>query len=267
MNVKPVALLIIPLIIVVLVFGFFSNNKDPRALIDNAQLKLDAQENLLTNSLVVMDLSIMDSVMRYVSNMTTAIRGDEVYTKITTQTPFSNSLSTDEQFMLEQGNFSCTDSLVKPVCIRVPEPEENFNELLEETDYKNIEYLGTKVINQTTCDAIFADVNASVIDNLGAGALGEDVEGNFSEIKEVFLYSCLDPNTGISLESVWGIIGETNLGSFIMDIGVNITKTVNSFSNEVPESLFNLPYEVVSQEEYEALINQTESLADSQNAL
>ncbi|MBD3312669.1 hypothetical protein GF352_04425 [archaeon] len=267
MNVKPVILLTIPLMLVVLVFGFFSSTKNPRALIDNAQLKLDAQENLLTDSLVVMDLSIMDSVMRYVSNMTTAIRGGEVYTKITTQTPFSDYVSTDEQFMLEQGNFSCTDSLVRPVCVRVPEPEENFNELLDDADYKNIEYLGTKTVNQTTCDAIFADVNASVIDDLGAGALTEDVEGNFSEIKEVFLYSCLDPSTGISLESVWGIMGETSFGSLIVDIGVNITKTVNSFSNEVPESLFILPYEVVSQDEYEVLVNQTELLAESQNTL
>lgn len=255
MSIKPIALLLIPLIVILLVFGLLNIQKDPVWIMNNARSRFGLQDEFITESNVVTDFALMDSVMRYVSNVTTAVSNGRIYTRVVTQTPFAEQTFTEEQFILEQGNFSCTNSLVRPVCFRL-EPADTFSELLEEDDYKSIEYLGTKSINQVACDAIRADVNTTLLNEVAGG----EVEANISKVNDIFLYSCIDPETGVSMESIWGIQGETNLGSFIMDIGINITKKVNSFSDKVPESLFNLPYEVVSQEDYELLVNQTQAL-------
>jgi len=218
-------------------------------------------DSYLIDSDVIMDFSIMGSVMRYISNTTNALLNGEYYYRMITEVPFTGAAVVDEQFILKEGNYSCTNSLSKPVCYQTGVMViEDYGDLTS-GDYSGIESLGKKKINGKFCDAIFSEVNASYIQGMFGGAVEEDLSG----INEVFIYSCFDPDTGISLESLYGMSGESNYGGLLMDLGVNITKQTSAFSVEVPESIFDIPYEVVSQEEYDQLVNETYESTSSQN--
>ena len=59
------------------------------------------------------------------------------------------------------------------------------------------------------------------------------------------------------MESFWSMVGESSYFGLLVDTTVNTTEFVNSFSTEVPDSLFVLPFELISLEEFELMVNET----------
>jgi len=253
--------LLIPLVLIILVFSLFAEGpKDPVEIFANAELKLSEKASYSVDSEMVIDMSLFGTVIRYVSNSTNAKLNGESYTRVITSMPFSSGTVTTEEFVLNEGNFTCTNSLSRPICYENPEIKNDLSTPLSVDDYNYIEYLGEKEINSVNCDAIFASVNSTSI-----GSILGDYANSFANVKNIFLYSCLDPETGFSLESLWGINGETNYNGLLIDMGVNVSKVFTSFSEEVPESLFELPYELVPQEVYNGLMLEALNATESQN--
>lgn len=248
-------MLLTPLIIVVAFILVFSiNTKTPESIINNAVNKLGNLDTYSFSSSIIMDMGVMGSVVRYNSNITAVVDDGYCYVRVDTVPPFSSNSFSSEQLIIDGGNYSCTNAFSKPVCV-----EDNdiafFNikqELL--ADYSDIDYLGSKKVNGINCDALYTNVS---IDDFKGSLVGILDEGAVDSIKELILYVCIDPNTGLPIESLWSIRGESYYGTLLIDLGVNITKQFNSFSREAVNGLFVLPYEVVSPDDYAYLINES----------
>ncbi len=79
-------------------------------------------------------------------------------------------------------------------------------------------YGGSRKVGKYDCDIIYADSDKEMplIDNL-------------SEIKHFASYYCIEPHTGIIIESFWSIYGKYRINDSLVDTEINITKYVNNF--------------------------------------
>jgi len=203
-----------------------------------------------------MDISVMGSSMQYLSNTTTAYKDGAYYIKSVSAIPYTGSEVVTEEFITAIGNYSCTNALSRPVCVINNESSIPIVNDLVVDNYSTATYLGSKQLINRYCDAVLVEANLSSIMEL------EDIDTDLlSGITSASTYSCVDPMTGISLESLSSIAGESYYGTMLVDVSINLTKSVSSITLEVPDSTFTIPYEVVSAYEYEQLLN--ESLSQS----
>jgi len=263
MALKQSLLLLTPLLIVLIVsLSFIQGPKDPALILSSSKDKIDDYESLIVESEVIIDLGVFGSAMAYLSNITSASLNGMKYSRIETQTPFSSIITVNEQFVLPIGNFTCTNSLLRPVCVEENDSLNTGFDTLSSSNYSSFEFLGSKRVGGRLCDALFSVVNLSDQVDFIDEFISQD---ELSSINEAFAYSCIDPITGLNIESLWGISGVSNIQGMMMDVSINISKTVSSYSFEVPESLFILPYDVISYEDFELLVNETYDPLLSQN--
>lgn len=245
-------LLLVPLGLMVFALISILGVKDPEQLMINSQEKVSALDSYIIESTLIMDMGFGQGVVRYSSNITNVLFENNSYSRVVTQAPFTNGSFIEERFRTDEGNFSCSNSLSKPFCVREDEEGLGVQEF-SKSDYESLDYLGTKKVKGRSCDVLYGKVNKSSV----AGMAGALTDADLSGINEVFVYSCIDPLTGFSLESFWGLAGQTNYGTFIVDIGVNVTKEINNLTTDIENFSFKLPYEIITMQEYESLINES----------
>lgn len=252
---KKMLLLVLPLLVIIpLLAGLFSF-KDTNAIIRNAELKSRNLTTYIITADVIMSINVMGSDMQYVSNTTTAAKNGNYYTQVISQEPFTGVDVITEQFIIDSGNYSCTNAYLRSFCIRDNITGSLVNYGMDYSNLSVINYLGVKKVNDKYCDVLYSKFNVSDLDSLvNNGVIDNET---LSGVKDAFMYSCIDAETGLALESLFGMSGVSNYGSIMMDIGVNITRRLNSFTADVPDSLFILPYNVITNKEFEAIINET----------
>jgi hypothetical protein len=254
MVLKQWLILFIPLLIIIPIFINFSIvNKNPEELMNNAVLKASNFSNFVITADVIMDLGMMDQVMSYYSNTTFASSKNQEYVRMVTREPFTNTDYVTEQFVLNSGNYTCTNSYGESVCFldNISLPVLDSLTSNNEGSFINLTYLGSKKINNTYCDIILSNLDIESIKDLTYGVNSSGI----SNLKDLYSYSCIDPLTGLTVESILSVKGESNYLGILIDVGINISKLVTSVSHEVPDSLFVLPYRVISPDELEVLIN------------
>ncbi|MFA5406072.1 MAG: hypothetical protein WC307_01835 [Candidatus Nanoarchaeia archaeon] len=260
MAIKQWLLLIAPLAIMIIVFTSLSTSyKNPYDILLNAETQTSSLDEYTINTDLLMDIGLLGSSMQYYSNSTIAFSNGDYYMKIVTTIPFSGIDAISEKIVSRTGNYSCTNTLSRPVCVAenitsTPLVNDYVNQ-----DYSSLTYIGTKKINDRYCDAVMAALNLETINDLIGDTVGVDV---LSNITNAFTYNCIDPESGLSLESISSISGESSYSGLLVDISINITKSITSASfNPVPASLFIPQYEIISLSEYEQMVN--DSLSQS----
>ncbi len=248
--------LLTPLLIV-LSFFLLSRpvNKSPELILNNAYFKINTLNNYSLNSTIVMDVNLMNASMRYVSNVTRAFLNGNKYIKIVTASPFSSKLSIVEQLTINGINYVCSDEFNKGVCY-INNDSLIIQDVKSDKSFNSTIYAGSKRVNGLSCDVISTKPNITEIRSVLNSTIDSD---SLSSINDFFMYSCINPDTGLTLESLWGVSGESSYNGLLVDMGINVTNFVNSITYGVSESLFKIPYEVISFDEYLELINESYS--------
>ena len=182
-------LLLSPLLIVLIVaLSFVQVPKDPNLILDGSVSMMGSYDSYLVESEVIIDMGLYGSAIAYLSNITNAVLNGMEYSRIITQAPFSSGMVINQNFVLPEGNYSCTNSLLRPVCVKENESL-GFIGDLPEGNFTSIEYLGSKRVNNNLCDAIYTNINLSNIE----GLYGDYVsDSQLSSINDAFFYSCID---------------------------------------------------------------------------
>ncbi|HLE06259.1 MAG TPA: hypothetical protein VI790_02820, partial [Candidatus Nanoarchaeia archaeon] len=159
------------------------------------------------------------------------------------QIPFTNEYVTHEQFVTKEGNYTCTNLYGTPVCYP---GVELINEL--PASYSSINYIGSKKLNGRNCDAIIINTNKTGIPQ---EFLAEE---NFNEDVNASNYYCFDRVTGLALESLANVKSSSIVQGMIIDVDVNITNYITGISLETIKHNFSIPYDVVSEESFNTLL-------------
>jgi len=178
-------------------------------------------------------------------NVTYAKHNKNYLVKMSYQMPFTDYTVFSENFVFPNGSIYCTNFYEEPFCYRMDYPQ--FTPLLldiNESYFSSLNYYGAKEILNTTCDIIYGVINVSKPDF--------NIFNTTVSIKNAEFYACIDRKTGIYLESMLLV----NTTGFI-DMSYNLTELVNSIDYNVNSSMFELPYQIISEEEFLNLLNET----------
>lgn len=246
-------LLLIPLLIIIPLFMISSiQNKNPEDIIRNAEAKTRDLTAYVITADMTLDFVMMDAPITYYYNTTTALKNGEQYTRVEVMQAFTTASAVTEEFILKDGNYSCTNIYLTPFCIKNNEPTSPLIPDTSMNDYLGTIYVGSKKVNGRTCDALLSNINTTILNELSI-LNSEEIQG----VKDMKSYNCIDPETGMSIESLLSMNGVTTYETIEIDVGINMTRVMKTFSTEVPENIFTLPYSIISDEEAGKIINDT----------
>jgi len=206
---------------------------------------------------MLMRLSMLGTDIDYTTVYTLSKSGNKVSYDSYTQAPFSFGKIRNSMYMLDSGNYTCTDEYGVSACypLNISLNDLFIQEFLNSSMLDNVldvKLLGKKTINNINCNYFEIHLNNSDI------SFDQDLNKDFVKINSFKMFLCINEKTGVVAESsvaFTATLRDPN-STLSYDVGYNITQTLLNYSFDVSEDAFKLPYQVMSYEEYEKLLFQ-----------
>lgn len=236
---------------------------EPVQIIKDSVAKLDALDSYQAEYAYTI---YMESIIDMDGNIKVWKKGESMRSDM--EIPYMMGVMvTASNYYIPQGTYSCSMLMEEIVCLEgaaedgiMPDTEEVLNSIISlvENQIVEVRFNSVSSIAGRDCYNITVDVDVEKLpeaddEDLAAMGLNSSMAVELEKLKSLKVTACYDTGTGMSLNNEMRMVVESDdLSGMPGDMEMYIILNAESYepNKEIPDSVFELPAEPISEEDY-----------------